>query len=332
MAALAVAGTLGFLLTVASGPRPAIRGSSEPSPSSHAEPPSPARVSADQNPAPGLRLGSRLTFLRVNPQGYKEYLATDGSILIRVPAGDCTSTVLVPHNAGSGAPASGGPTLEVKGTRRQHLDGFLIGKHEVTNRQFKRFVEATGIKPRLRQWAVHAEKSGDAYPVVYVSWKLAMAYCTWAGDRLPYYAEWERAARGPEPQAFPWGNTWDPDRCNNWKLARQDYARRMAPFSRNRGPVPVGLIREGTSPCGATEMLGNVAEWCADDDGAGDPAKDPHGIGSWSWRLVAGGSWDDFEERFPLSPPMPQHNPDYGSTYSWGFRVARPDVPEEHDP
>ena len=312
-----VAGLTFFLLQAGGGKPPAAAGTKSP------------RQSLDVNPSPQLQLDTRLTFIRVNEQGYKEYRAADSSVLIYIPPGEYTGSVLAASSAGGDTGAT--PRMKVSGTARQKLDGYLIGKLEVTNAQFKRFVTATGIKMRIGQWAVLAEKSGDQYPVVYVSWKVAMSYCHWAGHRLPSFAEWERAARGTDGWIFPWGPKWDPNRCNNWNMSRKTYTDKMAPFSRNRGPLPVGLVAEGVSPCGAMDTLGNVWEWCADDDGTGDPADDPHNIVNWNWRILVGGSWDDFEESFPLSPPRLRHNPDYGSTYSWGFRVARPDVPGDRD-
>jgi formylglycine-generating enzyme required for sulfatase activity len=85
-------------------------------------------------------------------------------------------------------------------------------------------------------------------PVVGVSWFDTMAYCKWAGVRLPTDAEWERARRGAEGRKYPWGNEDpDPTRAN---------------YDAGPGhPTPIGLYPAGATPEGITDMAGNVWEW-----------------------------------------------------------------------
>ncbi len=261
---------------------------------------------------PDRRLKPSLRYKGLNPQGYKEYVAADGSVLIHIPAGDYLGA-RNPDSRRSTRPA----------TKKIPLEGYYLGKFEVTNAQFARFVRDTGYRPFVNAWTIYAQKSGDDYPVVYASWRGATAYCKWAGLRLPTLREWERAARGTDGRTYPWGQEWDANRANHFRLANQKLKSWRADFSAGRGPLPTGLIPDGASPCGALDMVGNVAEWCSDQGKPGDASTDPHGFGGWYWRMLCGGSWDDMPDRCAVSTPVSIKGPEYGATYAWGFRVAR---------
>ncbi len=133
-----------------------------------------------------------------------------------------------------------------------YLDAYYIDKYEVTNEQYKKFIEATGYRiPRC--WN-DARFNQPDQPVVGVTWEDAAAYAEWAGKRLPTEAEWEKAARGTDKRLWPWGNTFDKAKCNVWESGTTGLRSTMA----------VGSYEGGKSPYECYDMAGNVWEWCAD--------------------------------------------------------------------
>ena len=136
-------------------------------------------------------------------------------------------------------------------TEAEYVSAFFIDRTEVTNEQFKTFLEASGYKPErpenfLRHWQGGTYPKGKGrHPVVWVSLEDAKAYAEWAGKRLPEEIEWQKAAQDTDSRAWPWGNLFDPDKAN----------------MDSRGTMHVGSYPEGASPCGCLDMAGNVWEW-----------------------------------------------------------------------
>ena len=141
-----------------------------------------------------------------------------------------------------------------------YVDAFYMDVHEVTNAQYKEFVDANPLwrkKPELWGdtylpfWAGTTYQPGqDNYPVQGVHWVAAMAYAKWAGKRLPTEAEWEKAARGGlQGKKYPWGDTDDPTKAN--------YNETVG------GPTPVKSY--DPNAYGLYDMIGNVSEWCLDE-------------------------------------------------------------------
>ena len=125
------------------------------------------------------------------------------------------------------------------------LEDFYIDKYEVTNESYKNFVEKTN-HPLPRNWKDNTfEKGKKFHPINYVTWADASAYCKWAGKRLPTEFGWEKAARGPKGNRFPWGNEFDKNKAN---------------LDSNR-TTPVGSMPGDKSFYGVFDMGGNVMEW-----------------------------------------------------------------------
>ena len=215
-----------------------------------------------------------------------------------------------------------------------YLDEFYIDPYEVTNAQFKVFVDANPgwskenipIKYHngnyLQLWNGNNYPEGKAnHPVVYVSWYAAMAYAKWKGKRLPTEAEWEKAARGGvEGKRYVWGDSRDPSRANYGY-----YGKLIRPVG---SYLPNGY--------GLYNMGGNVWELCLDQFEQNfyrnSPKKNPiAGVPDIealmedftsvrTERVSRGGSWNT---------PGPAHIASRGSdtptnTNSWlGFRCAR---------
>jgi len=217
--------------------------------------------------------------------------------------------------------------------RRVFVDSFRIDRYEVTNRQFARFVAATGYRTNAERagsgyvWSDGAWKSVpglswrnpspsrhgfediEDFPVVQVSWNDATAYCDWAGKSLPTEAEWEKAARGGlEGAQYPWGNEDPRDR---------------ACFGSFLEPHRVGSF--SSNAYGLSDMAGNVKEWCSDWYSAvssREPEiRNPRGPLSGSQRVLKGGAFNQpilelaCASRTSAEPSMSFHNV--------GFRAAR---------
>lgn len=165
---------------------------------------------------------------------------------------------------------------------------YWLARFPVTNEQYAQYVKAAGQNHPVSGW----QQKKD-HPVTQVAWDDAVAYCQWLNDllegklpqnyllRLPGEAEWEKAARGTDGRIYPWGNTFDKNRCNTLE-------------SGFLGTTPVGKYSpQGDSPYGCADLSGNVWEWTRSlykpyPYQAGDGREDEKAGGGWALR---GGSW-----------------------------------------
>ncbi|MEI6916067.1 MAG: formylglycine-generating enzyme family protein, partial [Armatimonadota bacterium] len=202
------------------------------------------------------------------------------------------------------------------------LSGYWIGKYEVTRGEYRAFLTATGRAvpaywDAVQNWGTGSFTQTENHPVVGVTYDDAAAYCAWAGGRLPTEAEWEKAARwtGSYPNVYPWGNTWDAEKCNNY----YDHNTAGGGYQRYQ-TSPVGSYPSGASPYGLHDMAGNVWEWVGDWYKSYPGSSSPFDYTN-TFRVLRGGSWGS-TDHYGRAAYRDFDNPYYywGSS---GFRLAR---------
>ena len=201
---------------------------------------------------------------------------------------------------------------------------FWIDTTEVTVADYQRCVEAgqcSGKGLTMPYWAgvnhpgdveyCNWGKAGrEQHPINCVNWHQAVAYCEWAGKRVPTEVEWEKAARGTDGRKYPWGNAGYAEAGPVANICDAACAFDWKDRSFNDGyerTAPVGSYPAGASPYGTLDMVGNVWEWVVDEYGDG--------------RGVRGGSWY-FYPRLARVSNQNREDPQcrFGNT---GFRCAR---------
>jgi formylglycine-generating enzyme required for sulfatase activity len=214
-----------------------------------------------------------------------------------------------------------------EGEEARHLatvDGFRIDLMPVTQAEYAEFVtdhkapppsidEAAWAAQGFTQdyatavarfnWQDGAPPTGrEDHPVVLVTWDEASAYCAWRGSlrgeprRLPSEAEFEKAARGDQGLAYPWGNAYEAERLNSAVKGPHD-------------TTPVGQFIDGASPYGMLDAAGNVFQWTS------SPFKEGK-------MTVKGSAWDDFGG---VGRGAGRHGRPTGARHvNVGFRCAAP--------
>jgi formylglycine-generating enzyme required for sulfatase activity len=271
-------------------------------------------------------------------------LLTIGYQLSALAAPPPDDMVLIP--AGEfmmGTPAGSDGLPDEHPLRMVYLSAFWIDRHETTNALYEQYVRTTGYQapanasPTSTLWEDNVPLPGiEQHPVVNVSWLDAVAFCRWAGKRLPTEAEWEKAARGPDARTYPWGNEWDLNKANSasfWVKRTVDFANSTewdafwikgagAAISKEKGvrgeilTLPVGSFASGASPYGALDMAGNAAEWVQDWYNPNyyrmASMSDPQGPERGAIKAMRGGSW--------LKPAISLRTTDR----DWGTMDSRP--------
>lgn len=169
---------------------------------------------------------------------------------------------------------------------------FYIGKTEVTNAQYKRFLEASGYEgagdtdPAYDLYLRHFRGKSimpteDDFPIVWVSWKNAQAFCDWAGLAIPSEAQWEYACRAGTTTAYYYGN--DDKECDKygWVLTSKEYCTHA-------------VAQKLPNAWGLYDTIGNVWEWTADDcfeSMAGAPEDESPRLAGRMTKVLKGGCW-----------------------------------------
>ena len=245
--------------------------------------------------------------------------------MVPIPAGE--------FQMGSNAGADEQPVRTV------YIDAFYMDKYEVTNAQYKKFLDANPLWRKGRILSVYHDGdylkhwNGDNYPtgkgnhpVTYVSWYAAMAYAEWVGKRLPTEAEWEKAARGGLiAKEYPWGDSIGSSRAN---------------YNKNVGDT-TSVGQYAANDYGLYDMSGNVAEWCLDvydqdfymNASYQNPISDANVLSvttnfskvSSAPRVLRGGSWSQLSQYVRVADRM-KGDPK-SSYFGFGFRCMQAVIP-----
>jgi formylglycine-generating enzyme required for sulfatase activity len=218
------------------------------------------------------------------PQAPTAPVATDFSLFKTIVGDDGREMIEIPEGPFKMGSKDG--DFDEAPEHQVYLSTFYMDKFEVTQEEYERFVKATKRgKPFVPVFDDDSKMIlKPEFAAMGMSWMDAVAYCQWAGKRLPAEAEWEKAAKGEGNRRYPWGDTVDASRAN-LDGEEDGYKYLAAP----------GKFEAGRSAYGLYDMAGNVAEWVADtyDEKyyGKTPYRDPKGPEEGQNKVIRGGSW-----------------------------------------
>ncbi len=204
---------------------------------------------------------------------YKTIVGDEGREMVQIPEG--------PFTMGS---VEGDPDEAPE--HQVYVSTFYVDLKEVTQGEYERYMKMTKRgKPFIPVFEDDQAKIlKSELPAMGISWADALAYCKWAGKRLPTEAEWEKAARGESKRRYPWGDEFGSGHANI--DGDEDGFKYLS---------PPGSFESGRSPYGVYDMTGNVAEWVADTYEEQyyrkTPYRDPQGPSEGQHKIIRGGSW-----------------------------------------
>ncbi len=196
-----------------------------------------------------------------------------------------------------------------------NLPSFEIGRNPITNIEYFSFIYNSGHRVPKNWTGFHYNEGEAFHPVTGVSKDDTLAYCKWISSalkteyRLPSEAEWEKAARGTDGRIYPWGDAFDPWRCNTLESAK-------------KSTTPCGTYSpSGDSPYGVMDMVGNVYEWTSSFLLPYPFKIEVSPEDNNRKCIVRGGAWY-YTQKLARCSARESVLPDFVST-SLGFRLAR---------
>ncbi len=220
---------------------------------------------------------------------------------------------------------------------------FYIDRYEVSNEEYARFIEASGVRPPL-SWKEGGFPEGEGALPVAVTYHEAEAYARWAGKRLPTEEEWEKAARGRgnlpgegggNTYRYPWGVAFNPEKANCAEFWAEE---QTGAHIKTRFQIAVGGLMpitafdpEGASPFGAVNMAGNAREWTSSwympyRGNTSKQGKEYRMYGR-QYKVVRGGAWYSTRHRLRVSSREVGGVPSLHADNLAGFRcVKEPDI------